>query len=567
MEVPQLPVYCRTEEEGSSPIAPLYFIARTIITDISRYQFIININNNLMIDNTGTPFNAVAGDLHLGILPAMANRHGLIAGATGTGKTCTLQNLAETFSAMGVPVFATDIKGDLSGVAKAGGGNVHFDKSIADNHLAELGFAYRESPVCLWDVFGETGHPLRTTISEMGPMLLSRILDLNDTQSDVLNMVFRIADDQQLLLLDLKDLRKMLEDVGNNRTQYITAYGNISTATIGAIQRSLLSLEDQGGDKFFGEPAIDIYDFMQTRQGRGVINILASDKIINSPKVYTSFLLFLLSELYEQLPEVGDLDRPKLVFFFDEAHMLFNGISKALLEKIEQMVRLIRSKGVGIYFCTQNPADIPDTVLGQLGNRVQHALRAYTPKDQKAVKVAAETFRTNPEFDTATVITELAVGEALVSFLDAKGTPSMVQRAKVLPPEGQAGAISPEDRQQIMRTSMVYGKYDNMVDRESAYEILTKRLSQQEEEKAILAQQKEEERLQKEAAKQQREEQRQLDAEERRRKAEERERKRQKDNSVLGSLEKMAATKAKRELINGAFKLGRGLLGSLLKGK
>lgn len=520
-----------------------------------------------MIDNTGTPFNAIAGEKRLGILPSMANRHGLIAGATGTGKTCTLQNLAETFSAMGVPVFATDIKGDLSGVAKAGGGNVHFDKSIADNKLDECGFAYRESPVCLWDVFGEEGHPLRTTVSEMGPMLLGRILDLNDTQCDVLNMVFRIADDQGLLLIDLKDLRKMLEEVGNNRAQYTVSYGNISTATIGAIQRSLLSLEDQGGDKFFGEPAIDIYDFMQTRQGRGVINILASDKIVNSPKVYTSFLLYLMSELYEQLPEVGDLDKPKLVFFFDEAHMLFNGISKALLEKIEQMVRLIRSKGVGIYFCTQNPADIPDTVLGQLGNRVQHALRAYTPKDQKAVRVAAETFRENPAFDVATVITELGVGEALVSFLDAKGIPAMVERAKVLPPEGQAGAITPDDRQQIMRTSMVYGKYDKQVDRESAYEILTERLTKQQEEKALAAQQKEEERLQKEALKQQREEQRQQAAEERQRKAEERERQRERDNSTLGSIKKMAATKAKRELVNTAFKLGRGLLGSLLKGK
>ncbi|MCQ2295209.1 MAG: DUF853 domain-containing protein [Bacteroidales bacterium] len=518
-----------------------------------------------MIDNTGTPLNAIAGNNLLGILPAMANRHGLIAGATGTGKTCTLQNLAETFSAMGVPVFATDIKGDLSGVGKAGGGNVHFEKSVADNGLAAKGFAYTASPVCFWDVFGEQGHPLRTTISEMGPMLLSRILDLNDTQSDVLNLVFRIADDQNLLLLDLKDLRKMLEEVGNNRAQYTTSYGNISTATVGAIQRGLLSLEDQGGNLFFGEPAIDIFDFMQTRQGRGVINILASDKIVNSPKIYTSFLLYLMSELYEQLPEVGDLDKPKLVFFFDEAHMLFNGISKALLEKIEQMVRLIRSKGVGIYFCTQNPADIPDAVLGQLGNRVQHALRAYTPRDQKAVKVAAETFRSNPNFDTATVITELGVGEALVSFLDAKGVPTMVERAKVLPPQGQAGAIGSEERLQLMRTSMVFGKYDKMIDRESAFEILTERLGEQQAAKELAAQQKEEARLEKEQAKIQREEERQRAAEERQRKAEARERQRQKDNSVLGSLEKMAAQKAKRELVNTAFKLGRGLLGSLLK--
>ena len=520
-----------------------------------------------MIDNTGTPFNAVSGEQHLGIIPAMANRHGLIAGATGTGKTCTLQNLAETFSAMGIPVFATDIKGDLSGVGKAGGGNVHFEKSIADNKLADFGFAYKAYPVCLWDVFGEQGHPLRTTVSEMGPMLLSRILDLNDTQSDVLNMVFRIADDQQLLLIDLNDLRKMLAEVGNNRANYITAYGNISVATIGAIQRSLLSLEDQGGDKFFGEPAIDIYDFMQTRQGKGVINIMASDKIVNSPKVYTSFLLYLLSELYEQLPEVGDLDKPKLVFFFDEAHMLFNNINKSLLEKIEQMVRLIRSKGVGIYFCTQNPDDIPDTILGQLGNRVQHALRAYTPRDQKAVRTAAETFRANPAFNTAEVITQMGVGEALVSFLDAKGIPTMVERARILPPEGQAGAIPAEDRQQIIRTSMVYGKYDTMVDRVSAYELLTEKLNKQQEEKALAQQQKEEERLQKEEAKKQREEERLQAAEERKRKAEERERQREKDNSLVGSISKMAKQKAKRELVNTAFKLGRGLLGSLIKGK
>jgi DNA helicase HerA-like ATPase len=520
-----------------------------------------------MIDNTGTPFNAVSGEKHLGIIPSMANRHGLIAGATGTGKTCSLQNLAETFSAMGVPVFATDIKGDLTGVSKAGGGNVHFDKSIADNHLAEYGFEYKAYPVCVWDVFGEEGHPLRTTVSEMGPILLSRILDLNDTQSDVLNMVFRIADDQGLLLLDLKDLRKMLEEVGNNRTQYITAYGNISIATIGAIQRSLLSLEDQGGDQFFGEPAIDIYDFMQTRQGRGVINILASDKIVNSPKVYTSFLLYLLSELFEELPEVGDLDKPKLVFFFDEAHMLFNGISKSLLEKIEQIVRLIRSKGVGVYFCTQNPADIPDTVLGQLGNRIQHALRAYTPHEQKAVKVAADSFRTNPEFDTTKVITELAVGEALVSFLDPKGMPSMVERAKVLPPEGQAGAITPDERQRVIQTSMVYGKYDKTIDRESAYEILTEKLQKEQEAKELAAQQKEEEKLRKEEEKRQAAEERKQAAEERKRKAEERERKRERDNSTLGSIKKMAVTKAKREAVNAAFKFGRGLLGSLLKGK
>lgn len=520
-----------------------------------------------MINKNGLPYNALAGDKQLGIMPKMANRHGLITGATGTGKTCTLQNLAETFSAMGVPVFATDIKGDLSGVAKAGGGNVHFEKSVADNHLADEGFSYRGYPVCFWDIFGAEGHPLRTTISEMGPILLSRIMDLNDTQADVLNLVFRIADDQGLLLLDLKDLRKMLEEVGNNRAQYTTTYGNISTATIGAIQRGLIALESQGGDKFFGEPAIDIFDFMQTQGGRGVINILASDKIINSPKVYTSFLLYLLSELFEQLPEVGDLDKPKLVFFFDEAHMLFNDISKSLLERIEQVVRLIRSKGVGVYFCTQNPLDIPDTVLGQLGNRVQHALRAYTPRDQKAVNTAAETFRPNPAFDTKTVITELGVGEALVSFLDEKGAPSMVERARILPPEGQAGALSEEERQQCMRSSLVYGRYDKVVDRESAFEVLSGRLEEQNRQKAELQQQKEQEKLQKEEDKRLREEERQRKAAEREAAAAERQRQKEKDNSFLGSMEKMVAQKAKRELVNQAFKLGRGLLGSLLKGK
>ena len=518
-----------------------------------------------MINNNGLPFNAVADGKQLGISPKMANRHGLITGATGTGKTCTLQNLAETFSAMGVPVFATDIKGDLSGVAKAGGGNVHFEKSVADYNLAAEGFAYKGFPVCFWDIFGQEGHPLRTTVSEMGPILLSRILDLNDTQSDVLNMVFRIADDQGLLLLDLKDLRKMLEEVGNHRAEYTTAYGNISVATVGAIQRSLLNLEDQGGDRFFGEPAIDIFDFMQTQNGKGVISILASDRIIQSPKIYTSFLLYLLSELFEQLPEVGDLDKPKMVFFFDEAHLLFNDISKSLLERIEQVVRLIRSKGVGVYFCTQNPLDVPETVLGQLGNRVQHALRAYTPRDQKAVNTAAETFRQNPAFDTRQVITELGVGEALVSFLDEKGIPSMVERARILPPEGQAGALTAEERSRLMQQSLVAGHYEQMEDRESAFEILSEKLMAARQQKEEELQRKEEERLRKEEVKQQREEDRQRKAEEREKQAAERQRKREKDNSLWGSLEKMAVQKAKREAVNQVFKIGRNLLGSLWK--
>lgn len=514
-----------------------------------------------------TPINAKAGDMLLGILPKMSNRHGLITGATGTGKTCTLQNLAETFSNMGIPVFATDIKGDLSGVSVGGGNNVHFQKSVEDNHLTEHGFQYKGFPVCFWDIFGEQGHPLRTTISEMGPILLSRILDLNDTQSDVLSLVFRIADDQGLALIDLKDLRKMLEEVGNNRAQYITAYGNITTATVGAIQRALLSLEDQGGNLFFGEPAINIMDFLQTRGTQGMINILASDKIINSPKIYTSFLLYLLSELFEQLPEVGDLDKPRLVFFFDEAHLLFNNISKSLLERIEQVVRLIRSKGVGVYFCTQNPADIPDTILGQLGNRIQHALRAYTPRDQKAVQVAAETFRANPEFSTAEVITQLGVGEALVSFLDEKGAPNIVQRAKILPPEGQAGAITPEERKQVMNGSMFFGRYENMIDRESAYEILNAKLQAQQAAKEEEIARKEEEKARKEEEKARKEEERQRKAEEREHKAAERERQKEIDNSLVGSLTKMAKTKAKRELVNAAFKVGRGLLGSLIGAK
>ena len=389
-------------------------------------------------------------------------------------------------------------------------------------------------------------------------MLLSRLLDLNDVQSSVLTIAFRIADDEQLLLIDLKDLRKMLEHLGTERDKYTVSYGNISPASIGAIQRGLLALEEQGGDVFFGEPALDIFDFMQTQGGRGVINILAADKLIRSPKIYTSFLLYLLSELFEQLPEVGDLDKPKLVFFFDEAHMLFNDISKALLEKIEQVVRLIRSKGVGIYFCTQNPLDVPETILGQMGNRVQHALRAFTPRDQKAVATAASTFRQNPAFDTKKVITELGVGEALVSFLDEKGSPTMVERAVILPPEGQAGPVSPDERQRMMQTSLVFGKYERSVDRESAFEILSERL-------ALTRQAQEEALRQKEEVKQQKELERQQRAERVERERLERQRKREKDNSVMGSLTKMASTKAKREVVNTLFKFGRGLLGSLMK--
>lgn len=434
-------------------------------------------------------------DRELHITPKMANRHGLIAGATGTGKTVTLQVLAESFSLQGVPVFMTDIKGDLSGVSKSGiPGQRILDRV---NKLGLDGYANRGFPVCFWDVFGEQGHPMRTTISEMGPLLLSRLLNLNDTQEGVLNLVFKIADDNDLLVLDLKDLTSLLEYVGNNRDQFTVSYGNISAASIGAIQRNLLVLEQQGAEHFFGEPAFDINDMLQTdAEGKGVLNILAADKLMQSPRIYSTFLLWLLSELFEELPEAGDLEKPKLVFFFDEAHLLFNEAPKILQDKIEQVVRLIRSKGVGVYFVSQNPLDIPDSVLGQLGNRVQHALRAFTPRDQKAVKAAATTFRVNPKVDVEAAITELGVGEALVSFLDEKGIPMMVERALILPPCAQIGPITPEEREQIIKKSDVYGVYEKVLDRESAFEILHQRvaeankLKQEEEAQAAAAKEK-----------------------------------------------------------------------------
>ena len=518
-----------------------------------------------MLNNEQKALIALSEGKEIFLLPKMANRHGLITGATGTGKTCTLQNMAETFSSMGIPVFAADIKGDLSGISKAGGSNVYLQQSVDKFGLEAKGFEYRGYPVCFWDIFGVQGHPLRTTVSEMGPLLLSRLLDLSDAQSGVLSLTFKIADDQGLLLLDLKDLRKMLEHVYNEREKFSITYGNIAAASVGAIQRGLLMLAEQGGDKFFGEPALDIFDLMQTQGGRGVINILAADKLIQSPKVYTSFLLYLLSEFYQQLPEVGDLDKPKLVFFFDEAHLLFNEIPKVLLEKIEQMVRLIRSKGVGVYFCTQNPLDIPETILGQIGNRVQHALRAFTPRDQKAVSVAAKTFRQNPAFNTEKVITELAVGEALVSFLDEKGIPSVVERSVILPPQGQAGAITPDERERTLKKSLVFGIYERSIDRESAYEILTERFERAQLEKETLLRQKDESLRQKEEAKQQKEQEQLALRKQREQERIAREKKRAKDNSMLGSLTKMAATKAKREGVNMVFKAGRGLLGSLMK--
>jgi hypothetical protein len=406
------------------------------------------------------------------LLPAMSNRHGLITGATGTGKTVTLQSMAERFSSIGVPVFMADVKSDLSGLAAAGTVTPKLQERL--KLLGQEGsFSPQASPVVFWDVFGENGHPVRATISDMGPLLLARLLNLNETQSGVLTLVFKIADDNGLLLLDLKDLRAMVQHAGENAKEYTTSYGNISAASIGAIQRGLLTLEQQGGDSFFGEPMLDISDLMQTDgSGRGVINILGAEKLYNSPRLYATFLLWLLSELFEHLPEVGDPEKPKLVFFFDEAHLLFNDAPQALLEKIEQVVRLIRSKGVGVYFVTQNPLDIPETVLAQLGNRVQHALRAFTPKDQKAVKTAAETMRANPKFDAATAITELGVGEALVSFLDVKGRPAIVERAYVVPPVSRIGPLSASERADLVKGSSIYGHYEQVVDRESAYERL-----------------------------------------------------------------------------------------------
>ena len=427
-----------------------------------------------MADMAAPLLIAQHGDIHCDILPGLANRHGLITGATGTGKTVTLQKMAESFAQAGVPVFMADIKGDLGGISQTG--------SIGDKLAASLkdrGIALPAPTACaatLWDVFGQQGHPVRATVSDMGPLLLGRMLNLNDTQMGVLNIVFKIADDSGMLLLDLKDLRAMLQHVGDNAKQFTTEYGNISAASVGAIQRGLLQIESEGGDQFFGEPMLNIEDLMQTdARGHGVVNILAADKLMNSPRLYSTFLLWMLSELFEQLPEIGDPDKPKLVFFFDEDHLLFNDAPKVLLERIELVVRLVRSKGVGVYFVTQNPLDIPDSVLAQLGNRVQHALRAFTPRDQKAVKATATTMRPNPGLDIEAAITELAVGEALISFLDEKGRPSVTQRVYVVPPGSQIGPITAAQRQQLMQQSLVAGVYEKAVDRESAYEVLRSR--------------------------------------------------------------------------------------------
>ncbi len=445
-----------------------------------------------MLDKERGLYVAHSANGPISLVGKMANRHGLVAGATGTGKTVTLQVLAETFCQAGVPCFMADMKGDLSGISQAGRLSGFIQKRLPEFGIEDPQF--QSCPVRFFDVYGEQGHPMRATISDMGPDLLGRLMELNETQTGVLNIVFKIADDNGLLLDDLKDLRAMLNFVGQNAAEFTIQYGNVSTASIGAIQRALLGLENQGADLFFGRPAFDIFDLLQCEGGKGVMNVLAADKLMLKPKLYSTFLLWLLSELYSTLPEVGDMDLPKLVFFFDEAHMLFEDTSKALTAKIEQVIRLIRSKGVGIYFVTQSPTDIPENILGQLGNRVQHALRAYTPKDQKAVKVAAETFRANPAFDTYEAILQLETGEALVSFLDEKGAPSVVERAKILFPLSQIGAITEDQRATIIKQSRLWGRYDKVDDRESAYEILVAATAEAERQKAELQAQKEAEK-------------------------------------------------------------------------
>ena len=488
-----------------------------------------------------------------------ANRHGLIAGATGTGKTVTLKVLAESFSRLGVPVFLADAKGDVSSLAKAGVSSPKFDERLKTLNIESVPFA--ASPVMFWDLFGQQGHPIRTTISEIGPLLLAQMLNLNDTQEGVLSAVFRIADDQGLLLIDFKDLKAMLTYVSENAAELKAEYGNLSPASLGAIQRNLLALGDQGGEQFFGEPSLNILDFIQTdSNGQGYINILAADKLMNTPKLYATFLLWMLSELFEQLPEVGDMDKPKLVFFFDEAHLLFDNASPALQEKIEQVVRLIRSKGVGIYFITQNPLDLPESVLGQLGNRVQHALRAFTPKDQKAVKTAADTFRANPEFKVDQAITELAVGEALISCLDEQGTPQIVERGWVMPPYSSFTPITPEERQVIIGQSIVAGVYDQAVDRDSAYELLQKKVLQQSQQKQADELEKQQSKEQDALAKQQAKEQERF-AKEQQKAAEKAQRDREKlTQDIVGTFAKSAARS-----LGGSTgqKIVRGLLGSL----
>lgn len=500
----------------------------------------------------------------------LANRHGLIAGATGTGKTVTLKVLAESFSRIGVPVFLADAKGDVSSLAQAGSSNPKFEERLKVLNLDNIPFA--ASPVVFWDLFAEQGHPIRTTVSEIGPLLLARILNLNDTQEGVLSAIFRIADDQGLLLIDFKDLKSMISHVAEHTTEFQAEYGNLSPASLGAIQRNLLALADQGGEQFFGEPSLNILDFIQTdSEGRGNINLLAAHKLMNTPKLYATFLLWMLSELFEQLPEVGDLDKPKLVFFFDEAHLLFDNASRALQDKIEQVVRLIRSKGVGIYFVTQNPLDLPESVLGQLGNRIQHALRAFTPKDQKAVKVAADTFRNNPEFKVDQAITELGVGEALISCLDKQGIPQIVQRGWIMPPYSAFSPIDADQRKTLMSQSIVAGIYEQQIDRESAYELLQQKVAERQQQtiadETAKQQAKEQEIFAKQHAKQQdailkqqtREQERQL--REQQKQVERASKQREKiTQDLVGTFAKSAARS-----LGGSTgqKIVRGLLGSL----
>lgn len=493
------------------------------------------------------------------LLPKLANRHGLIAGATGTGKTVTLQILAEQLSQMGTSVFMADVKGDLSGISQAGGGNPKLEERADVIGLGKLD--YKAMPVVFWDLFGEQGHPVRTTVSEMGPLLLSQLLELNDTQEGVLNIAFKLADDQGLLLLDLKDLRAMLGFIADHSKEIETEYGRVSSASVGSIQRQLLVLEQQRGEDFFGEPALDLSDLMRTTtDGRGYINVLAADKLMQTPKLYSTFLLWMLSELFETLPEVGDPDQPKLVFFFDEAHLLFDSAPKALLDKVEQVVRLIRSKGVGVYWCSQNPLDIPDSVLGQLGNRFQHALRAFTPRDQKAVKAAATTFRPNPEFDTESVITELGVGEALVSTLEGKGTPIVVQKTLIRPPMSRLGPATDAERQQVRNVSPVGTRYDTPIDRESAYEKLKARAEDAAAEEAKQA----------EAAAQAKEDERQAKEEARQQRVSSRPRSSRSDTAMeamLKSTMRSAGSQIGRELSKNSGKLLRGILGNIFRGK
>ena len=525
----------------------------------------------------GKIWAAKSGEEQISILPKMANRHGLIAGATGTGKTITLKVLAESFSDAGVPVFLADVKGDLAGMCRPGTDSANMQERIARFGLAQAGFHYQAYPTCFWDIFEEKGLPLRTTVSEMGPTLLSRLLELNATQSDILTIVFKIADDEGLLLIDSKDLRSMLTYVSDNSKTYSAQYGNISKQSANSILRSLVALEEQGADKFFGEPAIDIHDWFRTdTSGKGMINILHSESLINNPMMYSTFMLWMLSELFEVMPEAGDCEKPKMVFFFDEAHLLFDGAPRALIQKIEQVVKLIRSKGIGVYFITQSPGDIPDEVLGQLGNKIQHALHAYTPADQKAVRAAAQSFRVNPEFDTKEVLTELGIGEALISFLQEDGSPAVVKRCAVLPPQSLMGPIGEEERKSEIIGSVLYSRYGTTVDRDSAYEFFQRKSKQDatlaEQQQTLAEQQKQDAKAQKEA---EAEAARQAKQEEKERIAESKAKKR-----VVGSVAKTAAGTIGRELgnelgktVGGSFgkrlggnlgaSIGRGLLGTL----